>query len=558
LGDKPVDLLLTGVRIVNVASAEIHEGCIAIAGGIIVGFDRLPAREVIDLEGRYAAPGFIDGHIHLESSMVMPAEFARAVVPWGTTAVVTDPHEIANVLGPDGVRLLLELSEDIPLAVYCLLPSMLVDPNWETPGARWTARDFAKLKKEPRVVGLAEVPAGAVVGGDGRMLARMAWMQDMPIDGHAPGVTGRDLAALAAAGVGSDHESVTLEEAEAKLRAGLTVMIREGTAAKNMSALLPLVRPETVRRFLLVTDDMHPTDLVEGGHLAALVSDAVRVGLDPVSAVQMVTCNVAEYFRLARRGALLPGYTADVVVFEEWEHLRPTMVLVAGEMVAREGTYLGKGHPAPQESLGNTVRIKPLNVEELAIPAKKGKVRIIEIVPDQIITRQSIEPPSVAESQVVADPSRDIAKLAVVERHGATGGVALGLVRGLGLRRGAIASSVAHDAHHLIAAGVDDLDLLRAVETVAEMGGGFAVVEGGEVTAELALPVAGLLSPEPLSVVASLCSQCVEAARRLGSTLEDPFITLSFLALPVIPELKLTDRGLVDVNAGKRVGLFVG
>lgn len=558
LGDKPVDLLLTNARIVNVASAEVHEGCLAIAGGTIVGFDHLPAQEVIDLEGRYAAPGFIDGHIHLESSMVVPAEFARAVVPWGTTAVVTDPHEIANVLGPDGVRLLLGMSEDIPLAVYCLLPSMLVNPDWETPGAQWRARDFARLKKEARVVGLAEVPAGAVVGANDRMLARMAWMQDMPIDGHAPGVTGRDLAALAAVGVGSDHESVSLEEAEAKLRVGFTVMIREGTAAKNLSALLPLVRPETVRRFLLVTDDMHPTDLVEGGHLAALVSAAVRAGLDPVSAVQMVTCNVAEYFRLPRRGALLPGYTADVVVFEEWEPLRPTMVLVAGKVMAREGKYLGPARPTPPESLANTVRIKPLAVEDLAIQAKAGRVRVIEIVPDQIITRQRIEEPTVAYGKVVADPGRDIAKLTVVERHRATGNVALGLVRGLGLRRGAIASSVAHDAHHLIAAGVDDADLLRALETVAEMGGGFAVVEGGEVTAKLALPVAGLLSPEPLAVVASLCAKCVEAARRLGSTLEDPFITLSFLALPVIPELKLTDRGLVDVDAGRRVDLFTG
>jgi adenine deaminase len=550
--------MLTNARIVNVASAEIHEGCLAVTGGRIVGFESLPATETIDLGGRYAAPGFIDGHVHLESSMVVPSEFARAVVPWGTTAVVTDPHEIANVLGPDGVSMLLALSEGLPLEVYCLLPSMLVDSKWETPGARWKARDFARLKKDPRVVGLAEVPAGAVVGGDERMLARMAWMQDMPIDGHAPGVSGKDLAALAAAGVASDHESVAYEEAEAKLRAGLTIMIREGTAAKNLSALLPLVRPETVRRFLLVTDDIHPTDLVEGGHLAALVSAVVREGLDPVSAVQMVSCNVAEYFRLHRVGALLPGYRADIVVFEEWDPLSPHMVLVGGRVVAREGEYFGHAHPVLPEGLSNTIRIGQISLEDLAVPARRGEVRVIEIVPDQIVTRQRIEAPSVVEGRVVADPSRDLAKLVVVERHRATGNLALGLVRGLGFSRGAIASSVAHDAHHLIAAGMDDTDILLAVETVSEMGGGFAVVEGGGVKASLALPVAGLLSPEPLSVVASRCARCVNAARQLGSPLKDPFITLSFLALPVIPELKLTDRGLVDVTADRRVELFVG
>lgn len=558
LGDKPVDLLLTGARIVNVASAEIHEDCLAIAEGSIVGFEPLPARETVDLEGRFAAPGFIDGHIHLESSMVVPAEFARAVVPWGTTAVVTDPHEIANVLGPDGVRLLLALSEGLPLTVYCLLPSMLVDPQWETPGARWAARDFARLKKEGRVVGLAEVPAAAVVGGDANMLARLAWMRGLPIDGHAPGVVGRELSALAAVGIRSDHESVALEEAAAKLRAGFTVMIREGTAAKNLAALLPLVRPETVRRFLLVTDDMHPSDLVEGGHLAALVSAAVRAGLDPVSAVQMLTCNVAEYFRLPRRGALLPGYRADVVVFEEWDPLRPTMVLAAGQVVARDGVYTGPARPAPPASLVNTVRVAPLGLEDLAIPAENGPVRVIEVVPDQIITRHGVEAPRVVDGRVVADPDRDLAKLVVVERHRATGDVGLGLVRGLGLRRGAVASSVAHDAHHLIAAGADDADLLVAVETVAAMGGGFAVVDGGQPTARLALPVAGLLSPEPLTAVAAGCARCVEAAHQLGSQVANPFMTLSFLALPVVPELKLTDRGLVDVSAGRRVELFVG
>ncbi|MFQ5892811.1 MAG: adenine deaminase [Nitrospinota bacterium] len=558
LGDKPVDLLLTGARIINVASAEIHEGCLAVADGTIVGFEPLPARETLDLEGRYAAPGFIDGHIHLESSMVLPAEFARAVVPWGTTAVVTDPHEIANVLGPDGVRLLLALSEGLPLTVYCLLPSMLADPQWETPGARWTARDFARLKQESRVVGLAEVPATAVVGGDTRMLARLAWMQGRPIDGHAPGVTGRELSALAAVGIRSDHESVALEEAAAKLRVGFTVMIREGTAAKNLAALLPLVRPETVRRFLLVTDDVHPTDLVEGGHLAALVSAATRAGLDPVSAVQMVTCNVAEYFRLPRRGALLPGYRADIVVFEEWDPLRPTLVLAAGQVVAREGVYFGPVRQASPAHLVNTVRIAPIALEDLSIPAGGEEVRVIEVVPDQILTRQRVEAPPVVGGLVVADPAGDLAKLVIVERHRATGNVGLGLVRGLGLRRGAVASSVAHDAHHLIAAGVDDADLLRAVETVAAMGGGFAVVDGGQVTAQLALPVAGLLSPEALPTVATNCVRCVEAARQLGSPLENPFMTLSFLALPVIPDLKLTDRGLVDVAAGRRVELFVG
>jgi adenine deaminase len=383
-------------------------------------------------------------------------------------------------------------------------------------------------------------------------------MKGRPIDGHAPGVSGRDLAALASVGIRSDHESVALEEAAEKLRAGFTVMIREGTAAKNLKALLPLVRPETVRRFLLVTDDMDPSELLEGGHLASLVSAAVRQGLDPVSAVQMVTCNVAEYFRLPKRGALLPGYRADVVVFPEWDPLEPTLVLSEGQVVAREGAYFGPTRPVPKSSLANTIRIGNLGRERLAIEAEGDRVRVIEIVPGQVITRQLIEPPTVRDGLVVADPDRDIAKLAVVERHRASGNVGLGLVRGFGLDRGALASSVAHDAHHVIAVGMDDGDLLRAVEAIGQMGGGAVVVEAGQVRASLSLPVAGLLSPEPLEVVASRCVELARAARRLGSSLDDPFMSLSFLALPVIPELKLTDQGLVDVVRGCRVELFVG
>ena len=558
-GDEPADLVLRNGRVINVFTGEIVETDVAIAGDTIVGVGPgYQGRKEMDLGGRYVCPGLIDAHVHIESSMVTPPQFARAVVPRGTTTVVTDPHEIANVAGAAGIRYMLAVSEGLPLTVYVNLPSCVPATPMGTAGAELAASDLLALAGLPRVIGLAEfmnVP-GAVLGLPGA-LEKLVAFRGRVIDGHAPGISGKWLQAYVGAGPGSDHECMTADEMLEKLRAGMVVFIRESTAAKNLRALVPAVTLHNSRRCAFATDDRHPADLLDEGHLDYLIRLAVAEGLDAVTAIQMATLNAAEWFRLRDRGAIAPGKRADLVVFSNLKDFHAEMVFTGGVLVARDGTPVGNW-PTPvvdDRNVRDTVHVEWERLS-FAIPAQGERVRVIGIVPDQVITERLVELVEVVDGLAVADPERDLLKLAVIERHRGSGRVGLGFVRGLGLRRGALAGSVGHDAHNLIVAGCDDASMMAAARAVGELGGGLVAAAGEKVLASLPLPIAGLMSDQPVETVRSQMERLVEAARGLGSSLHDPFMTLGFLALEVIPALKLTDQGLVDVDKFDFVSLF--
>lgn len=557
-GEEPADLLLKNARLVNVLSGEIHAADVAVAGGQVLGWGAYEAREVVDVEGRFVCPGFLDAHVHLESAMVRPAEFARAVVPRGTTGVFTDPHEIANVLGLEGVRYMLQASEGLPLRVYVMAPSCVPATTMETAGAELTAADIEALWAHERVIGLAEMMNfPGVLYRVPEVLAKLRAAAGRPIDGHAPGLGGLDLNAYVAAGVRSDHETTELEEAREKLRRGMHLMIREGTTARNLEALLPVVTPANAGMCHFCTDDRHPDTLLTEGGVDDVVRKAIARGLDPVTAIQMATINTARYFRRWDMGAVAPGLQADLVVLDDLEGLRAWRVYARGRLVAEEGRYLAataEGAPVP---VPRSMNVDPAAVDFTIRPGK-GPARVIGIIPEQIVTEDLRLEPTVVDGAVVADPARDLIKMAVVERHRGTGRAGLGLVRGLGLRSGALASSVAHDSHNVVVAGAGDDDMRAALAAVVEMGGGQVVVDGGRVLAACPLPIAGLMSDRPLPEVRDQVAALTEAARGLGSSLPDPLMTMSFLALPVIPALKLTDRGLVDVTRFDFVPLFEG
>lgn len=557
-GDEPADLFLANARLVNVLSGEVYRTGIAVAGPLIAGLgDGYPARRTIDLEDRFVAPGLIDAHVHIESSLVPPPEFARAVVPRGVTTVVTDPHEIANVLGLAGIRFMLESSEGLPLDVLVNAPSCVPATDLETSGARLEADDLATLLGHPRVLGLAEVMSyPGVIQGDPGVLAKLRAFRGRPIDGHCPGVSGRHLQAYAAAGIGSDHECVTAEEAREKLRAGLTVFLREASNARNLLDLLPAVSPATERRTALCTDDRQPEDLLEEGSVDHLVRFAIRSGLDPVTAIRMATLNPAEHYRLHDRGAVAPGRRADLFVFSNLSAPRAEMVFRNGELVARDGELTVPLPRRETSGLPRTVHLHPGRLD-FAIRAEGIRVRVIGIIPDQLLTESLVVDAAVRDGLAVAAPERDLLKMAVVERHRGSGEMGLGFVRGVGLRRGALAGTVAHDHHNLVVIGADDVSMRTAAAAVAETGGGQAVAVGENVVERLPLPLAGLMSDRPIEEVRDRARALRQAARSLGVRLRDPFMAMSFLALEVIPALKLTDKGLVDVERFEVVPLFV-
>ena len=558
-GKKPVDLLLANARIVNVFAGEIVRDAVAVCNGMIVGFGSYEAEKVVDVNGRYVAPGFIDSHVHIESSMACIAEFARAVLVHGTTTVVADPHEIANVIGSGGISYMLQSAERQPMNLYFTLPSCVPATEMETAGARLTANDLQPFFNEERIIALAEMMNyPGVVSGDAAVLSKIkaARQHKKPVDGHAPGLSGPELYAYITAGVQSDHECTTGKEAREKLMAGMMIMIRQGTGARNLQALLPAVNEKTSRRMMWCTDDRHPHDLIGDGHIDSIVREAIQSGLNPHLAIQMATLNPAVYFGLHHLGAIAPGKQADMVVFRDIKGPVIEQVYHRGILTAEDGKV------RPEIAFPTAAALPPamhvdLQKVDLSIPAEKEHLRVIEIVPDQLTTHQCIEKTSVKNNQAVSDSSRDLLKIAVVERHKGTGNVGKGFVRGFGLKRGALASSVAHDSHNIIIVGTSDEDMRAALEAVVKMGGGLAAVSDARLLAALALPVAGLMSLEPVRAVRDQLEILLGKADDMGAVLKDPFMTLSFLALPVIPELKLTDKGLIDVNKFEIVPLFV-
>ncbi len=559
-GDAPADLVLTGGQVVNVLSGEIYPADVAILAGEIAAVGPPGAyrgREQHDVGGQLLCPALIDGHVHVESSMMLPRDFARAVVPHGTLTVIHDPHEIANVCGLDGIRFMLAASAGLPLDVHIMLSSCVPATHMETSGARLLAADLATLAWEERVLGIAEVMNyPGVIGATDDLLRKidLGLAAGRPVDGHAPGVRGYDIAAYAASGITSDHESFVLEEAHEKLRLGFHVLVREGSTTRNLDALLPLITPLTSAHCSFCTDDKHPDDIQREGHIDYIVRRAIAGGLDPVLAVQCASYNTARHYGLRDRGAIAPGYRADLLVVDGFPDFNVTGVYRAGALIAAEGRLLQDPPPtAVPPAFTQTMRIDPACIAEtsthLHVPAHAGnRVHVIIMIPHQIITGRDVATLPVVDGRLEADLTQDVLKVAVWERHKACGKVGVGFVRGFGLQRGAIGSSVAHDSHNIVVVGTNDADMLLAARTVGAMGGGQAAVADGQVLVQVPLEVAGLMSARPYEEMARLAHEEVAAAQALGCTLPNPFIAMSFVALPVIPSLKLTDFGLVDVE----------
>jgi len=545
-GDEPADLVVRGGRVLSVFTREWLEVDVAICDDAIAGLGSYEGEETIDADGAFVVPGFIDAHLHLESSKVLVSEFARLVLPLGTTAVVADPHEIANVLGTDGVHWLVDACADLPLDVFFTASSCVPASRFESPRRPFDPGDLEALLRRKRVIALAEMMNfPGVISGAPSELAKLAVEGADHVDGHAPGVLGKDLQAYAAAGIGSDHEAFTYEEGLERLRAGMWLLIREASAARNLRALAPLAIEFGPSRMAFCTDDREPEHIAADGHVNGIVRDAVALGVRAEDALTMASHNPALWHRLSRLGAIAPGYQADLLLLPDLERFLPEIVLKRGRPVEEIPET-----PVP-EWVRHTVRIKPVSAPDLEISWEGGPARVIGLVPGQIVTESLVE----EFAQATADPERDLAKIAVIERHLATGRIGLGFVKGFGLRRGAVASTVAHDAHNLVVVGMSDAEMLRAIERAVEIGGGLVVVDGSDVVAELPLPIAGLLSDRPLAEVIAGSEAVVAAVHALGSELESPFQSLAFLALSVIPSLKLTDWGLVDVDRFELVPL---
>lgn len=561
-GDQPADLLLKNAKVINVFTNEIYEADIAIHDEMIAAIGTgYSAEREIDLRGKYVCPGLIDAHVHIESSMVPPREFARVVIPHGVTTVIADPHEIANVIGLEGIRFMLQDAKYGPMSMFVDAPSCVPATNMETSGSQLEFYDLATLLSNPWVIGLGEVMNyPGVIHADKSVLQKIRSYAGKPIDGHAPGVTGKEINAYVAAGVGSDHECVNYAEAIEKLRLGMTIFVREATGAKNLAGLIDLFNKDLIDRVCLCTDDRHPHDLIDRGSIDFIIRSALEKGVDPLLAIRAGTINAANYFGLKDRGAIVPGRRADLMVFSDLNNFMPELVYYGGKLAAENGEM------SPWEELPprNTKARGTINVRgdlDLRVSAQglgeNSKMRVIGTIPHQLVTKHLIESPTIVDGQVVSDVSRDLIKIAVVERHFGTGKVGTGFIRGLKLRRGAIAGTVAHDHHNIVVAGVDDNSMQTAIKEIIRTQGGMVVADGEKVLSSLPLPIAGLMSDQPIKVVREQYDGLNKAIKELGSEVDDPFMLLSFMALSVIPSLKLTDLGLVDVDKFELTELFV-
>ena len=560
-GEGKVDLLIINGRIVDVFSGQIEKKDVAIFDGMIIGFGDYEAKKVIDVNGDFLCPGFIDGHVHVESSMVTIPEFARAVLPNGTTTVIIDPHEIANVLGKNGIRFMAESARGIPLNVFIMLPSCVPATNMETSGATLKASDLNPLFKESWAIGLAEMMNyPGVIFRDPEVLKKIEMAKGKRIDGHAPMLSEKGLYAYLTAGIRSDHECTTLKEAKEKLKNGMWIMVREGSTARNLKDLLPLVTPKNSRRLFFVTDDRHPKELLEEGHINSMVRQSIQRGIDPILAIQMATLNAAEYFRLDDLGAIAPGYRADIVTFDHLGRFQVKKVFKDGVLAAENGKILPRSmglFSRKRRFYGmDSIRIKAIKEDAFVLRSDQPLAKVIQLIPGQIITKRVMKKILLRDGVAYPNIKEDILKTAVVERYRATGNIGIGFVQGFGLQKGAIGSSVAHDSHNLVIVGTNDQDMLKAVTAIKMMGGGLVAVSDQKVLASLPLPIAGLMAEVSVREVYHRLESLHGTAKALGCKLPDPFMILSFLSLPVIPELKITDQGLVDVNQFKIVSVF--
>ncbi|MGH2788862.1 MAG: adenine deaminase [Actinomycetota bacterium] len=557
-GDAAPDVVIEGGSVFSVFTKEWLEADVGIVDGFVAGLGSFEGGERVDARGLYVVPGFIDAHVHTESSKLMVDEFARAVLPHGTTAVVTDPHEIANVLGTDGVHWLLDVAEGLPLDIYVMASSCVPASRFESPRRPLSPGDMESILRRSFALGVAEMMNfPAVIAGDDSEIAKLAVRGSSHVDGHAPGVTGRELDAYIAAGIRSDHEATTYEEALEKRRKGMWVLIREASNARNLVDLLPLVRDFGPENCAFCTDDREPDMLVREGHINQMCRTAVEHGIAPEDALLMATLHPARYHGLEYHGAIAPGYRADISLLGDLVRFDPQKVFKDGRLVVVDGEVLPFERREVPIWVRRSVRSEPVTEADFAIESSGRRLRVIEVVPGQILTKERVEKPLVVDGMAVADPDRDLAKIAVIERHHATGRMGKGFVSGFGLKSGAFASTVAHDAHNIVVVGISDADMAMCAARLTETGGGIVAVEGEVVLGDLPLPVAGLLSDEPVEVVVERLDALHEILGNLGVEIDAPFMTLSFLALSVIPALKITDHGLIDVDRFEVVPLEV-
>ena len=548
-GDEPADVVIRGARVFASFTKEWLDVDVAIAEGKIAGLGSFEGGRTVDGSGQFLVPGFIDAHVHIESSKLMVDQFARAVLPHGTTAVVTDPHEIANVLGTDGIHWLLDVCEGLPLEVFVMASSCVPASPYESPRRPLTIGDMESILRRSHALGVAEMMNfPAVIAAEAAELDKLEVRGATHVDGHAPGLSGRQLDAYLAAGIRSDHEATTYEEALEKRRKGMWVLIRDASNAHNLVDLLPLVKNYGPENCAFCTDDREPDLLAREGHINHMCRLAVANGIRAEDAILLASLHPARYHGLTDLGAIAPGYGANLSLLPDLETFRPTKVFSRGELVVDDGRALPFAPRDVPVWVRNSVRIEPVDAEALRVPSGGKPVRVIEVIPGQILTNSLAERPRVEDGVAVADPERDLAKIAVVERHHATGRIGKGFVKGFGLQRGAFASTVAHDAHNIVVVGASDDDMITCIARMVEIGGGIVVADGSTVIAELPLPVAGLLSDESVERVVENMDRIHEELAGLGVKISSPLMTLSFLALSVIPSLKITDLGLVDVD----------
>ena len=560
-GLEKADLVIKNANIVNVLSEEIHKGDIAICDCVIAGIgENYSGEKEIDINGAYVTPSFIDGHVHLESTMMLPKEFAKTVLPAGTTTVIIDPHEISNVLGLHGISFMHEAVKDLPMNVYTMLPSCVPATPFETSGFDLNSYDLSLLIDKPWVLGIAEMMNfPGVLNLDKNVMAKLelAKSRGKRIDGHAPYLSGKDLCGYIASGVKSDHECTTPEEAIEKLRLGVYVMIREGTAAKDLDALIPVLKTSNTRKCIFVTDDRHPADLKE--HINGMVRRVVEAGVDPIKAVQVASLNTAEYFGLKDIGAIAPGYKADLLVLPDLKTFKPDIVLKDGQVVAQDGKLAVEITENDAIATRNSVNVRWITMDDFKIQTEGDgvkKVRALEVIPHQLITKSVMSDVKVVDGNAISNVETDTLKICVIERHRATGNIGKGFVKGFNLKCGAIASTVAHDSHNMIVIGTNDFDMYTAAVALIKCQGGKVVVKDGEIISQLPLPIAGLMSDKEFDFVVEKCDELNKAAHSIGCKLEDPFMTMGFLSLPVIPELKITDKGVFDTNKFDFVDIF--
>ena len=557
-GLEKAELVIKNANVVNVLSEEIHKADIAIEDGIIVGIgENYSGHKEIDINGAYVTPSFIDGHVHLESSMMLPKEFAKTVLPAGTTTAIIDPHEISNVFGLHGISFMHEAVKNLPLDVFTMLPSCVPATPFETSGFDLNSYDLSLLIDKPWVLGIAEMMNfPGVLNLDKNVMAKLelAKQRDKRIDGHAPYLSNKDLCAYIASGVKSDHECTTPQEAIEKLRLGMYIMIREGTAAKDLNALIPVLKECNTRKCLFVTDDRHPSDLKE--HINGMVRRAVEAGVDPIKAIQCASLNTAEYFGLKNLGAIAPGYKADLLILPDLKTFKPDFVLKDGQVFVENGILIAPLEDSETPSMRGSVNVKWIEQEDFRIEAKSDEALAIEVIPHQLVTKSTKSKIKIIDGNAVSNTDTDTLKICVIERHRATGNIGKGFVKGFNLKSGAIASTVAHDSHNMIVVGTNDYDMYVAAVELVKSQGGKVVVNNGEVISKLPLPIAGLMSDKDFNHVLEKCAELNNSAHSIGCSLEDPFMTMAFMSLPVIPELKVTDKGLFDTNKFDFVDIF--